>query len=103
MTEWTLEKVREHYKDILKEMIALKTNMVIDTKGNVWAFGRWYGGHPHFRRNFGHWSEDVLDLSDEWRWYNNLPLKPFIDERKPTEEDKKWAEFYRTPIGDNKE
>ncbi len=85
--------------DLFKEMSKLNTSFAEDKDGNVWAWGSWYGLRPHFRANFGHWSEMVV--RDKKHFEALSPWKPYVSDREPTEEEvednKKWAEFYLKP------
>jgi len=79
---------------LVREMVSEKTNLAIDAIGDVWAFGRWYGEHAHFRKNFGHWSETVLE--EQHDLFTRLwPLRPYHAARPLfSDEDRKWTDFY---------
>lgn len=91
MKRWKDEDVRTHFRELFREMIDLKTNLAKDAEGGVWAFGAWYGERAHFRRGFGHWSEEVLD---EHHLARLLPLVAYVDERPVGKDDKAWSEYY---------
>lgn len=90
----TDQQIREYFNELLERMAAAKTNLAKDSQDTVWAFGPWYGESPHFRCNFGGWDEAVLTVDIV---STRMPFEPFVDSREPTEEDRKWAEFYLTP------
>ena len=89
--KWVRDEVKSHFKAIFLEMRALKTNLVRDAEGGVWAFGRWYGGKPHFRRNLGHWSEDVLR---EEYFSRLLPLEVEPLPESSSHDEQAWVELY---------
>lgn len=73
--EWSEERIVNHLREVFTEMVRLRTNLVRDREGAVWAFGKWYGDRPHFRKNMDHWSEEVL--IEDWQFSAFLPLVPF--------------------------
>ena len=52
----TQEEIKKELKELFRAMAELKTPYAIDSKGNIWSYGPWYGEKRHFRTNFGHWS-----------------------------------------------
>lgn len=80
----------EFFRRLLRVMSAFQTRTCVDAQGNFWSIGRWYGWEPHFRTNFGHWSEKALNWDDPMF----LTLEPWVNHTPPTEEQKAWGAFY---------
>jgi hypothetical protein len=88
-------EIKEMLRSCLKEMIRLKTTLAKDSDGNVWSFGPWYGDKPHFRRDFGHWSESVLE--DYQLRREGFKLEAYVSNEKPSQNKIDWTEYYLKP------
>lgn len=81
------------FEELLDSMLLFQTNVCIDANGTFWALGPWYGGDLHFRCNLGHWSERVLNLTEEIA----LTLEPWADYREPSKEAEAWGKYFTNP------
>lgn len=89
-------EAKDFFRGLVRTMGDFGTTTCVDERGTFWALGRWYGEGLHFRCNFGHWSEAVLDLNDP----RALTLEPWVDYREPAEEQRAWGEFYSRGVKD---
>ena len=92
----TEDEIKNSISALFRAMAELKTNMAIDSKGVVWAYGRWYGGRGHFRANLGDFSEMVLkdDMLED-----RMPFRPYLDESPVSPDAEAWADHFLRPLG----